>query len=506
MKEKFKQKLIGLIIGLVLLAASGTFIWYISLTGMVPFKYLIIGSVAFALLILTVVLLCININKTWRSLIGCLLSFVILALQFFAVDFIGAGTKALEQITNIQVEYAEVGVFVRADDPAEHITDLDNYKFGVLKSLDRNVTDKAIENVIGLLGGNITVAEHETIDEAADALLNLKEIDAIIVNKAFLDLLIEIEGYEDALDKIREVYISVVEDSGSVPNQSTGGSAYYPEGPLETGTYVAPNPTTKMPDHVISLYIGGIDCYGSISRRSRSDVNILAVINTKTKQVLLISTPRDFYVKTPVSGDKYDKLTNAAIYGTKVSRGALELLFDVEIKYQFKVNFTGFEKIVNSLGGITVYSKYTFTNKNGYSYVKGYNDLNGVQALEFARERYSFASGDRQRGKNQMEVIKGVIDKITSVAFLTNYKKVLDSVASSMETNVPYELITELINEQLNTGDEWNVATYSVDGTGASKKPYSQKGNSYVMIPKESTIEKAKSLINQIINDEVPTP
>ncbi len=509
LKVSFKHRILGIIIGLVSLVASGAFVWFLSLSGMVPLKYLAIGSAVLFVLAAAIALLCININKTARSLIGCFLALAILGVQCYAVDFVGTGTKTLEKITEVEVEYAVVSVYVRADDPSEDFSELKGYKFGIMKDIDRRITDKALENIASLLGEELIIKEYETIDELAEALLTLKEVDAIVINISFLEILSEIEGFETAANDMREIFESEIEATFEVPGSTSsggGGGGSYAEGPLDIGTYVAPDPSVKMPEHVFSVYLSGIDCYGSVSRRSRSDVNIVAFFNTKTHEVLLISAPRDFYVATPVSGGVPDKLTNAGIYGAKVSRGALEMLYDTEINYEFKVNFTGFEKIIDALGGITVYSKYNFTGENGGNFVKGYNQVNGRLALSFARERHSFASGDRQRGKNQMEVIKGVIDKATSVAMLTNYKKILESVAESMETTVPLEKITELINEQLSSGAKWNVSTYSVDGTGASKKPFSQKGRSYVMVPNQSTIDKAKSLIGQLLNDEIPTP
>ena len=509
LKAFFKHRILGIIIGLILLVASGLFVWFLSLSGMVPTKYLLIGFAVLFALAVGITFLCINIKKTARLIVGCILAAVILAVQCYVVDFVGTGTKTLEKITDVKTEYAVVSVYVRADDPSEDFSELKGYKFGILKNIDRRITDGALKNISSILGEELAIIEYETIDELAEALLNTKEVDAIVINVSFIDILVEIEGFENASENMREIYESEIEATFEVPvskPSSSGGGGSYAEGPLDIGTYVAPNPSVKMPEHVFSVYLSGIDCYGSVTRRSRSDVNIVAFFNTKTHEILLISAPRDFYVATPVSSGAPDKLTNAGIYGAKVSRGALEMLYDTEINYEFKVNFTGFEKIIDSLGGITVYSKYNFKGENGGDFVKGYNEVNGKLALSFARERHSFASGDRQRGKNQMEVIKGVIDKATSIAMLTNYKKILESVAESMETTVPLEKITELINEQLSSGAKWNVSTYSVDGTGASKKPFSQKGKSYVMVPKQSTIDKAKSLIGQILNDETPTP
>lgn len=509
MKVSFKHRILGIVLGLVSLAASGAFIWSVWLSRLVPFKLLAIASAVFFVLAAAVALLCININKTVRSLIGCFLALVILAVQCYAVDFLNTGTKTLEKITEVKTEYAVISVYVRADDEAEDLVSLNGYSFGIIKDLDRRITDSALKNISTLVGEELVIKEYDAIEDLVDALLTVKEVDAIVANVAFIEILSETEGYESITENMREVYASEVEATFEIPEKkpsSSGGGGSYAEGPLDIGTYVAPDPSVKMPEHVFSVYLSGIDCYGSVTRRSRSDVNIVAFFNTKTHEILLISTPRDFYVATPVSGGVPDKLTNAGIYGAKVSRGALEMLYDTEINYDFKVNFTGFEKIIDALGGINVYSKYTFTTDYGNTYTKGYNTLNGKRALEFARERHSFSSGDRQRGKNQMEVIKGIIDKATSFAMLTNYKEILESVADSMETTVPLEKITELINEQLSSGAKWHVSTYSVDGTGASKKPFSQKGRSYVMVPNQSTIDKAKTLIDQLLNDEVPTP
>ena len=153
------------------------------------------------------------------------------------------------------------------------------------------------------------------------------------------------------------------------------------------------------------MYLSGIDTYGGISARSRSDVNILAVVNTRTKNILLLSTPRDYYVDFEATGGAKDKLTHAGIYGVEQSMDALERLYDIDIDYYLRINFTGFVDIIDALGGVDVYSDYDFTVQNIKEYHKGYNHLDGLEALAFARERYSFADGDYQRARNQMEVI-----------------------------------------------------------------------------------------------------
>lgn len=129
--------------------------------------------------------------------------------------------------------------------------------------------------------------------------------------------------------------------------------------------------------------------------------------------------------------------------------------------------------------------------------------MNGTQALAFARERYSFASGDRQRGKNQMEVIRAMIDKCQTSSLLLNYQEVMQSLAGSFQTNLEQDRIAQLVSAQLFEKSEWNVVTYSVDGTGSSRTTYSMPNQrAYVMIPNESTVDHAKELLRQVKDGE----
>ena len=158
-------------------------------------------------------------------------------------------------------------------------------------------------------------------------------------------------------------------------------------------------------------------------------------------------------------------------------------------------------KANNALGGVTVNSDYAFS-VGSYSYVQGENQMDGAKALAFVRERHAFASGDRQRGKNQMALIQAVIQKAMSPELLVNYNSVMDSLSGSFETSVPYDLISKVIRQQLSTGGSWTVSTYSVDGTGDSQVPYSMSQKAYVMVPDQSTVDTAKQMIQQVYAGE----
>jgi anionic cell wall polymer biosynthesis LytR-Cps2A-Psr (LCP) family protein len=182
------------------------------------------------------------------------------------------------------------------------------------------------------------------------------------------------------------------------------------------------------------------------------------------------------------------------------------MLYDVNVDYYFRVNFGGFEDIVDALGGVTVYSEYSFTTYDGnYSFSAGDNTLNGAQALGFARERKAFITGDRQRGVNQMALIKAIVNKVLSPSILANYSSLLESVQGNFETSVPMSVLSKLVRDQLSDGGSWNIVTYSVDGTGDSQIPYSLSTYSYVMWPDEDTVATAKDLISQVLNGETVT-
>ena len=250
-------------------------------------------------------------------------------------------------------------------------------------------------------------------------------------------------------------------------------------------------------DEVYTIFVSGIDTRGGMTASSRSDVNIILTLNATTKQILMISTPRDYFVPLSISNGVPDKLTHAGIYGVNVCMDTLDMLYDININYYFRLNFAGFEQIIDALGGVTVNSDYDFTSGE-YHFNQGENHLNGAQALVFARERYAFQEGDRQRGRDQMAVIQGVVDKATQPAFLKNYLSVLDSLDGAFETNVPYDVMASLVRKQLDEGGNWQVLSYSVDGTGDTQKPYSMSSKAYVMIPDQNTVDKAKVLMKKV--------
>ena len=266
------------------------------------------------------------------------------------------------------------------------------------------------------------------------------------------------------------------------------------------------NKITKEP---FVIYLSGVDTRGELTEKARSDVNILAVVNPQTKQVALINTPRDYYVDLAGTNSK-DKLTHAGLYGVETSMATLGNLYGINVGHYIRINFAGFINIVDALGGVDVYSDQAFTSVGspGYydptTFAEGWNHLDGKSALAFARERHAFASGDIQRGINQMKVIDAMMNKIKSPTVLMSFSKLMDAVSDCFVTSLSQEQISALVRMQLASLSDWDIQSYAVTGTsGKSSQCYSAKGQSlYVMKPDENSVNQAKELIASVLGGE----
>lgn len=478
----FSRKLIpALFSALLLLAASVLFLALLYDTKMLPARYLCAGIPVCLLAAAAAFFLMRRPERRVRFLLGLVWTILCTAFFLTAGYFVRGAQDTVVTITEPKEELSEVSFYVKTGDPAWSLSDAASYTFGILKLQDRESTDAALLRVREEQGLSLAAAEFDSIEQLADA-LRAGTVGGIVLNQAYLSLYGEQEGYSDFPSEIR----ALTTESLSHPAETARK-----EEPAEA----------QEGGSVINLYISGSDTReDTLPVRTRSDVNIIASINTAAHEILLLSTPRDYYVPLSISGGVPDKLTHAGIYGVDVSIETLEMLYGIEIPCYFRVNFTGFVDIIDALGGITVESDYAFT-AGDYTFSEGSNTLDGEAALAFCRERYSFSEGDRQRGKNQMAVIRAVIRKAASPAILTGYSKILESVQDCIQTNVPYDLIAELVRDQLSDGADWKITAYSTDGYGDHQIPYSMSSYAYVMVPDTDTVEHAKELLRQVAGE-----
>lgn len=467
-----------ILLAALLLVLSAAFCMQALHTKLLPGSWLA-GLFAFVALVdVLLVWLCARPEKKLRFAFGVLLT-ILYALGLCAGSAVfGKTLDTIENITQVSPEFSRVCVYVRIGDEAQYIADVSGDSFGLLAATDRENTDSAIEQINGELGISIKTQEFDGLTALLDALFD-GEIRAILLNPEFLTLAGELPGYEGAEEKVKLLSELRVEQPET-------------EKPETTPT---PSPEAEE-DNCFSVYISGNDTYGDISVKSRSDVNIIVTVNTKTHQILLLTTPRDYYVPLTISDGKRDKLTHSGIYGIEVSKGTMEMLYDTEIDYYFRVNFSGFQKIIDAIGGVDA-------ELDGYA---GVMHLNGEEALKHARNR---AYGDQWRGKNQLRIVQAAINKVLSPAILTSFNDLLDATGGSFETTVPYDLIAELVREQLQSNPQWEILRYNVTGTGDSEIPFTvilldgKPMYLYVMWPDEETVATAIELMSAMQKDEI---
>lgn len=256
--------------------------------------------------------------------------------------------------------------------------------------------------------------------------------------------------------------------------------------------------------NVFNIYISGIDTYGSISTVSRSDVNLILTVNMNTHKILMTETPRDAYVKIPDGGaDQYDKLTHAGIYGVETSEKTLENLYGITIDYYARLNFDSFLKLIDALGGVTVYNSQAFTSLHGnYDFPVGNVTLDSDKALGFVRERYSLEHGDYDRGNNQMKVIQAILNKMTSLKSVSNYSTIISNVQDSIQTDMKLDTVMKLVNGQLDSGKKFTVTSQEVTGTGSTGEltSYAMPTASLYMIQlDDASVAKASQAIKDVM-------
>lgn len=248
---------------------------------------------------------------------------------------------------------------------------------------------------------------------------------------------------------------------------------------------------------VFSVMITGIDVFGEISNNARSDVNILAVINPKTKKILLISIPRDYYLPMTCQNDALDKLTHTGIYGVDCTMDTVGRTFDIDIDFYARVNFTSLVTIVDAIGGVDVYNEYYF-NVGDQEFFEGHNILSGEEALTFVRDRNNQVDGDSGRGRHQVQVLTSIINKVLSPALITNFNSLLNAVEGSFQTNMSESDINALVRMQLKDMSDWEIIQDQVAGENANDYSFAMGRNQYVMYPDEESVERVRKVIESM--------
>ena len=470
--NKFKKG-VSIFIGIILLIAIYINTFLIVKYNVLPLKYLILYIVCIVLIPIFMIFFTIfRRPKKFIRFIMYFFEIFYIILLFIVFCYLNKTFNFVDKLTNaFNYETKNYYVLVSSNSTYNKIDDLNNKNIGYVNNVDVSL-DKAIKELDNKV--KLNHQEKSSYNEAFTSLSN-EEIDGIIMIDSIYSLLTE--DNEELKSNIKVLYeFSIKEKINSISKD------------------------VDVTEEPFNVYISGIDSYGKVTDKGRSDVNIVMSINPKTHKILMTNIPRDYFVKL-YGINKMDKLTHAGIYGVETSAKTIEDILDIDINYYVKVNYNALIKLVDALDGVDVYSEYDFhSSEFNYKFVKGYNHVNGKMALDFCRTRYAFTNGDRVRGENQQRMIQAIITKANSPKILVKYSDFLEALEGTFTTNISTEKIMSLINMQLDKMPDWEISAISLNGKDGSEITYSFPSMElYVMYPDDETVESAKGQIQELM-------
>ena len=281
-----------------------------------------------------------------------------------------------------------------------------------------------------------------------DALYD-KKIDAIFLQGNFLTIYQNDEDYTTLDQDTKEVY----KLSKEMKNQD-----------LE----IKSNKSLTEP---FTLLIMGVDSEKdglNANAAFNGDTLMLITFNPKTLNATIFSIPRDTYVPIACRNNKEYKINSSAAYGTKCVIDTIEQLTEIKIDYYVKINFKGVVNLIDSLGGVDVDVPKKFceqdSNRRFGKYEicldKGYQHLNGEQALALARHRHTLQRGDIDRTRNQQLVVEAITKKLIKNISFSDFSDILESISSNIASNIDrdrilsfYDAIKQMLLNSLNGED-----------------------------------------------------
>lgn len=270
--------------------------------------------------------------------------------------------------------------------------------------------------------------------------------------------------------------------------------------------------------NILLLGMGGKNHPGG----ALTDSIMVASINWQTKQIALISVPRDLYVQIPNYG--YSKINEAYSYGEKNSKSSggggqvasnvISNVLGAPIHYFITLDFDGFKKIIDTVGGIDLYVDKAINdplypaedmiNYDPFSITAGQHHMNGALALKYSRSRET--TSDFDRSERQQKVITATKEKILSLNVLANPAKVtelLNAIGEHLRTNMNPGEIKSIWDAIKDIDLQGRISLVLDTSSGSPLTSSTSPAGAYIIIPKKgmSNYSEVQKLVKDIFND-----
>lgn len=260
-------------------------------------------------------------------------------------------------------------------------------------------------------------------------------------------------------------------------------------------------PTEEPPqvEKPFSMLLMGVDARAN--ERGRSDTLIYTVVRPQDGKVLMISIPRDTYTEI-VGKDTEDKITHAyAFGGPEMAVNTVEKLLDAKVDHYASINFQGFIKVVDTLGGISLPITEDIVNKGAdhekFTIKGNLDNYTGLDALHFVRYRED-AGGDMSRTERNRQFLESLIQKTSSMNQWTKIPEILDIIGDNFNTDLPPSSMSDLAKQFLQTGHQ--IRSYTLQGEGKRMGPQ----NLWYFVTNEEDLAAVRSTISTWLNPETP--
>ncbi len=284
-------------------------------------------------------------------------------------------------------------------------------------------------------------------------------------------------------------------------------------------SFLAPRPTPQPVPRRVNILVMGIDQRRGEQGPCRTDTMILVSVDPARKQVGMLSIPRDLYVTIPGYGENRINMANFIgdrdKYpggGPALAKRTIEYNYGVRVDYYIRVNFDGFERIIDTIGGVDILVEKeirddTFPDDHyGYDplYIPaGLIHMDGKLALKYARTRHG--DSDIYRARRQQQVILAVKDKITQMnlapSLLLKLPELMRTFSDSVETDIPVDQAIQLAQMAM----DWDLSTVetAVIDDSMTVRHFTETGAD-VLLPLN---DKVRALMDRMFGEgETPTP
>lgn len=287
----------------------------------------------------------------------------------------------------------------------------------------------------------------------------------------------EVMDYTTLISDLKQGYVQGIAMSENYYNMSKANVDKFGEDVKIIKTYTKEVKTTAEPQkditkEVFTIYLSGLDNTGSPDQQTRTDTNLLLIVNPIANHIDMVSLPRDGYMPNPALNNVNDKLTHSGMYGIDTSVKTIEDFFGIPVDFYARLSFNSMIEIVDSIGGIDVDVEIDFCEQDEnrsfdkddlICLKKGKQELDGKKALAYSRHRKTEGYDNAGRERAQQRIIKAIINKLISPSAIGYVNKLLEIAPNYIITDMSPKQITSFVSSELESMKPWTISSIISD-------------------------------------------